>query len=301
MPLPDSGRNGPFIGLNMSWDEPGETAAGSLRVPAPYIDAVVRTGGVPLCLPIADDPAVMKQAISMLDALLFIGAADYRPERYGGHPQPERELVPERRDRFDFLLARYVLEETDLPVLGICGGCQLLALARGGSLVQDIGSEWEPLTGRVPLPHAAAARGFDPASGSDRPPSGADARTGPENTAAPYMHPVTMKFDSLFARIAAIPPGACLETNSFHHQAVHPEQPGRDLQATARTADGVVEAVEPAPDSSWGRTGRFLLGLQWHAERMQDRMEQQHFFRALTAAAGVYRLERKPPHGRPAR
>jgi len=291
MPLPDSGRNAPLIGLNMSWEPPGEAAAPALRVPFPYIEAVVRAGGVPLCLPIVDDPGVLRRSVSGLDAFLFIGGADYRPEHYGGRPQPENELVTERRDRFDFLLARHVLEETGLPVLAICGGCQLLALARGGGLIQDLRSDWQPLSGRPPLPHAADDRRGRPGSGRGR----IVAATEPEAADTAYLHPVALKPGSLIARVVGRPPGGRLETNSFHHQAVHPGHPGRGLEAAAWTDDGVVEAVEPARDSDWDRQGRFLLGLQWHAERMADRAEQQAVFRALTAAARRHRQERMPP------
>jgi len=293
MPLPDSGRNEPLIGLNMSWEPPGGDAAPALRVPASYVDAVVRAGGAPLCLPILDDPGLLRRLVSTLDAFLFIGGADYRPEHYGGRPQPERELVPERRDRFDFRLARHILEDTDLPVLGICGGCQLLALARGGGLIQDLRSDWPPLAGRPPLPHAAHDRRVRPGSGRGRIAAGAG--TAPEAADTPYTHPVTLKPGSLIARVAALPPGAPLMTNSFHHQAVHPERPGRGFEVSAWTDDGVVEAVEPAPDSAWRRQERFVLGLQWHAERMTEQAEQLAVFQALTAAARLHRAGRTPP------
>lgn len=284
MPLPGSGLSLPIVGINMSWEAPGEAAAASLRVPAPYVDAVAATGAVPLCLPIVDDPDLLSRAVAALDAVVFIGGADYRPEHYGGRPQPEQELVPERRDRFDLALARHVLEETDLPVLGICGGCQLIALACGGGLIQDLQTDWAPLAGGPPLPHAAG----------DRTDAG-------QPTAADYTHPVVFEPGGLIARIAQQPAGGGLETNSFHHQAVHPERPGRDLRAAARSEDGVVEAIEPAPGSAWASNGRFLLGLQWHAERMTDRAEQRAFFLALTAAARLHTRKRHPPRrGHPA-
>ncbi len=284
MPPPGPDHSPPIVGLTMSWEAPVETAAASLRVPAPYVDAVAATGAVPLCLPIVDDPDLLARAVAALDAVLFIGAADYRPGHYGGRSQPEAELVPERRDRFDLALARHVLEQTDLPVLGICGGCQLIALACGGGLVQDLRTDWAPLAGRPPLPHASGDR-IDPG----RP------------TAADYTHPVVLEPGGLIARIAQRTAGGRLETNSFHHQAVHPERPGRNLRAAARAEDGVVEGVEPAPGSDWARTGRFILGLQWHAERMTDRAEQRAFFLALTAAARLHTRKGNPPRrGRPA-
>ncbi|NPU85082.1 MAG: gamma-glutamyl-gamma-aminobutyrate hydrolase family protein [Syntrophaceae bacterium] len=257
--------NQPLIGLNMSVLE--QEGADVLRVHLDYPDAVAAAGGWPLCLPALDDPDFLREVLPMLDGVLFVGGADYDPGHYGGHPQPAEELVAPRRDRFDLELARRVLENTDLPVLGICGGCQLLWIACGGGLVQDIRTEWAVPGGGPPLPHAGKDRtGIDP---------------------GPYRHDVLLTPDSLAAAGVGNPPGNRVETNSFHHQAADPAHPARHLIVSGKSEDGIAEAVEPGPDTDWTRSGRFVLGVQWHPERMRDEEPQRRLFEALVAAARI--------------
>jgi putative glutamine amidotransferase len=82
-----------------------------------------------------------------------------------------------------------------------------------------------------------------------------------------------------------MPAGGLLMTNSSHHQAVHPQKIGAYLCASAWSPDGVVEAMEPSDGSPWACSGRFILGVQWHPEQMQDEEPQQNIFRALVEAA----------------
>ena len=260
----------PVIGLNMSCAaSPGEDHW-ELQAPLTYVDAVLGADGLPVFLPPDGPPggavALIRQMASLLDGIIFIGGEDYWPVHYGGHPQPAGDLVPEYRDRFDLALATWIIEETVLPVLGICGGAQLIALALGGALVQDIRTEWHPRDGGYLLPHAKGER--------------------PEARPEDFRHPVTIEAGSLLDGIMAVPPGDRLETNSFHHQSVHPDRPGRHLTVSAWADDGIAEAIEPAPDSPWAVSGRFLLGVQWHPERMLHEEPQRHLFHALVAAAG---------------
>jgi putative glutamine amidotransferase len=255
----------PLIGMNMSLARSTEEGCGEALAPLAYIDAIEGAGGIPLCIPPFDDIDAIRAILPFLKGFLFIGGGDYLPRRYGGHPQPEHELVDARRDRFDFALTGIILEETDLPVLGICGGHQLLAIARGGALIQDIQMEWVPPQGKPPLPHAK------------------DERHSPE--AASFLHALTIREGSLVAQATGSTPLAGLPVNSFHHQAVRPESVGAGLCASAWSADGIIEALEPTPDSAWSRSGRFLLGVQWHPERMQDQPPQRRLFRSLIEAA----------------
>jgi putative glutamine amidotransferase len=154
-----------------------------------------------------------------------------------------------------------ILEETALPVLGICGGCQLINIALGGALVQDIPTEWPAPEGAPAIPH----------SGRDR----------KDVSGTVFRHPVALEAGSLVACVVDAPPGEAFLTNSFHHQAIHPQRLGRHLRASAWTADGIVEAVEPAIDSPWAASGRFVLGVQWHPERLQDEALHRNVFLAL--------------------
>lgn len=236
-------------------------------VPLGYIDAVAGAGGVPLCLPPFPDFTLLRESISLLDGIVLIGGDDYRPEHYGGHVQPENELMHERRDRFDLELAKLVLQENALPVLGICGGHQLLSIAQGGALVQDIRTEGDFSAHCPPLPHAKKERN--------------------DGQNVNFLHSVRLEQGSLIERTVQIPPRTMLMVNSTHHQSVHPLKVGRYLRASAWSPDGVIEAIEPSLDSPWARSGRFVLGVQWHPEQLQEEEIHRNIFRALVNAAQV--------------
>ncbi|MCX5856199.1 MAG: gamma-glutamyl-gamma-aminobutyrate hydrolase family protein, partial [Deltaproteobacteria bacterium] len=148
----------PIIGLNMSMDLIDKYEKFDFLVPVSYVDAVAMAGGIPLCVPPYGDMAMFQQILPFLDGFVFIGGDDYRPDHYGGHPQPDEELMPERRDRFDLALAKWILEETSLPVLGVCGGHQLISIAQGGVLIQDIRTEWKTPGNEQPLAHSGRER-----------------------------------------------------------------------------------------------------------------------------------------------
>jgi putative glutamine amidotransferase len=265
MAFPD--KDARLIGLNMSVARSENDNGGEALASLAYIDAVAAAGGVPVCIPPYNDIETIRAILLLIRRFLFIGGRDYRPNHYGGHPQPEHELIDARRDTFDMVLARMVLEETDLPVMGICGGHQLLAIARGGALIQDIRTQWTPPQDNQPLPHAK------------------DERAGLNSSS--FLHALTIREGSLVARATGSGPQASLLVNSSHHQAVQPERPGEGLCASAWSADNVIEAIEPAPDSIWFKSGRFVLGVQWHPERMQDQIPQRRLFRSfIDAAAG---------------
>ncbi|MGO9138415.1 MAG: gamma-glutamyl-gamma-aminobutyrate hydrolase family protein [Syntrophales bacterium] len=254
----------PIIGLNMSMDLVDKYEKYGLLVPISYVDAVEGAGGVPLCLPPCEDFTIMRSLVSIIDGVVLIGGDDYWPDHFGGHPQPEDELMPKRRDRFDIELAKWALHKTALPILGICGGHQLISIAQGGALIQDIRTEWDVHAGGSYIPHSRKERG-------DHDPN--------------FRHPVRLENASLAGRAVNMPAGGVLMTNSSHHQAVHPQKIGRDLAASAWSQDGVIEAIEPAEDSPWTLSGRFILGVQWHPEQIQDEYPQKNIFLALIEAA----------------
>lgn len=213
------------------------------RLLVAYCDPVVAAGGLPLILPALTDGEVLADALDAADGVLLIGGPDYHPDAYGGHPQPAAELMDRRRHQADLLLAAQVLRRR-LPVLGICGGHQLLAIARGGALVQDIPSEWP----------------------------GAISHTVPGDE--PSSHPIRVHAGS---RLHALVGATELTVNSFHHQAAHPERLG-GLEVGATAADGIIEALEDPAHP-------FLIGVQWHPERMAASDHSRALFRGLVAAA----------------
>ncbi len=124
----------PTIGINLD-----VTADGWLRMglPAAYPDAVVEAGGRPRLVPAIEDEQLLREEVDGVDAFLFMGGPDYPPSLYGEPPHAKTNPMHERRAAVDMLLAGLVLRR-GIPVLGICGGCQLLNIAMGGKLVQHL-------------------------------------------------------------------------------------------------------------------------------------------------------------------
>jgi len=230
----------PRIGLNCDVTVAASGAEG-LALNWAYVEAVVRAGGVPLVLPPVSEE-LLGGVLGAVDGLLLVGGRDYDPALYGRARHEAASLLSPRRMAFDLALARRALGD-GLPTLGVCGGAQLVNVALGGTLVQDIPDEVG-----TELEHRALG-GSSP------------------------FHTVEVAAGS---RLAGIVGEGTLEVNSSHHQAV--EEAGSGLRVVARAPDGVIEAVEGV-----GRA--FVLGVQWHPERMLDREEQLALFRALVREA----------------
>src|SRR4051794_11687762 len=111
---------------------------GAVLLPRSYASAVQRAGGMALLLP--PDPVLLEdpdEVLDLLDALVVAGGSDIDPAVYGAEPHPKTVGVVPERDRFEIALSRRALQR-DMPYLGICRGMQLLNVARGGTLVQDL-------------------------------------------------------------------------------------------------------------------------------------------------------------------
>ncbi|MCL6449996.1 MAG: gamma-glutamyl-gamma-aminobutyrate hydrolase family protein [Acetobacteraceae bacterium] len=176
---------------------------------AGYVSALEAAGAAPLLLPVAE-PALLEAALGRLDGLVLSGGGDIDPAHFGQPPRAEVCFPNPRRDEAELRLARLALER-GLPVLAICRGVQVLNVAAGGDLIQDI-----PL-----LVPGAVRHLFKPEE------SGGG-------------HWVRIDPRSRLARLAG---GERAWVNSFHHQAV--DRPGRGLRAVAWAEDGVIEALEP--------------------------------------------------------
>ncbi|HYF51508.1 MAG TPA: gamma-glutamyl-gamma-aminobutyrate hydrolase family protein [Planctomycetota bacterium] len=250
----------PLIGLNttlMDMDAPLRSKA---LCHLAYIDAVAGAGGIPIVIPPYTDMTMLEQALEPLDGFCLIGGPDYLPSHYGGHAQPASDLMHERRHNFDIALADILLRRKQTPVLGVCGGHQLINIVLGGGLVQDLRTEWKPRDQDAStLLHADGERKGTPQEGEV------------------YRHEVRLQAGS---RIAKIVGATKVLTNSYHHQAVQPERVGEGLAVTAWAPDGVIEAIESKNPE------RFLLGIQWHPERQQNDSPHKAIFQALVAAAG---------------
>ena len=224
-----------------------------------YLDAVAGAGGIPVVVPPYTDASMLDDVLSRLDGFCLIGGPDYDPEQYGGHAQLPDDLMHPRRHKFDMELASRVLRMRDTPILGVCGGHQLISIASGGALIQDIRSEWTPTEKQAStLLHSDDERKDTPQAGNI------------------YRHEVSLAPESLISKIVG---DKRMLTNSYHHQAVRPDRIGDGLKATAWAPDGVIEAIESA-DST-----RFLLGVQWHPERQTEEAPHRALFKALVDAA----------------
>ena len=250
----------PLIGLNTSLSDMNDPLKAKALCHLKYIDAIAGAGGVPIVIPPYIERSMLEDVLPKLDGFCLIGGPDYDPIRYGGHPQQPDEIMDARRNVFDLWLAAYLLENSSKPVLGICGGHQLINISLGGALIQDLRTEWKSADKQAcTLQH------------SD------DERTGGTQAGNVYRHEVRVAPGS---RMAAIVGGNTVLTNSYHHQAIDPARIGAGLKVTAWAPDGVIEAVEA------GNNARFLLGIQWHPERQADEREHRAIFESLVAAAG---------------
>ncbi len=198
----------PVIGVTMT------VRAGSFCLAEAYLQALRQAGGLPLLLPVLDEEE-RKALPAFLDGVLFSGGGDPAPQLYGEEPQRALGQVEAERDRFELWLAG-ACRERGLPALGICRGAQIMNLARGGTLYQDI---YEPP--RTKLQHMQRAPGEH------------------------ACHSVWLT-GALLRRLAAADQAM---VNSFHHQSVARLGAGLLLAATA--ADGLTEALEAAEGESF--------------------------------------------------
>lgn len=124
-----------MIGVSESCDE------GRVRVTRTYVDAVLAAGGIPVVIPLMRDTACLSRLFERLDGLVLIGGGDVDPARFDAEPSAALGHVDTVRDAYDFALLDLALRR-DIPVLGICRGEQLINVAFGGTLYQDLPSEY---------------------------------------------------------------------------------------------------------------------------------------------------------------
>jgi putative glutamine amidotransferase len=234
----------PLIGITTSVtvDKTPERA----YVNGAYIRAVQAAGGIPVLLTPHFTTEVQAALWRRLDGLLLTGGGDIEPARFGEAGHPTVADVSPARDDLELGLTRRAVTE-DLPLFAICRGIQVLNVALGGTLVQDIPSEW---------PNALA-----------------HSQTAPRHE---VTHAVKIMGEgTLLGRVL----GALeVEVNSMHHQAI--KQLGDGLREVAWATDGIVEGVEMPGDE------RFVLGVQWHPEELVPHdPASRNLFEALIAAA----------------
>jgi putative glutamine amidotransferase len=242
----------PLIGLTTSVlsGRPPERAA----LNAAYVTAVQGAGGVPVLLPPHLDTAAREALWERLDGLVLTGGGDVDPALFGEAPHPAVSDVSAARDALELWLARRAVEE-GLPLLAICRGIQVLNVALGGSLWQDVPSQ---------VPGALV-----------------------HHQSAPRNEPThTVKLLGEGTRLHAASGARELRVNSFHHQAV--KRLGQGLREVAWAEDGLIEGVE-LPDHP------FAVGVQWHPEDLVDHdPAARGLFAALAEAARARAAGRRP-------
>ncbi len=214
-----------IIGLSTNQDLSG----GKICMPPDYVSAVLRAGALPVILPMVpvSDPGYdefMDKTINAVDGIVFTGGPDIDPKYYREKRLPGcHDPVPER-DRADLALMQRAVAVRK-PILAICRGIQVLNVALGGSLYQDLPSQLD-----LPVSH--------------------------QQPDLPQAHRVLVEDDTLLRSLVQ---ETSLGVNSRHHQAIR--EPAIGLKVSARSGDGVIEAVE-------FEDGRPALGVQWHPENL---------------------------------
>lgn len=198
-----------------------------------YLHAVVAHGGLPVMIPLlAHDDQTLRALFDRLDGVLVPGGVDLDPSAFGESRHPLCGRVDADRDHVELALTRWAIEDRK-PLFGLCRGLQIINVALGGTLYQDIQAQRPNSIKHDFFPNAGFARDY-------------------------LAHDVDLAAGS---RLRDLLGGASLPVNSMHHQAIKDVAPGLVVSAVA--PDGVVEAVE------LDRGDQFLLGVQWHPESIE--------------------------------
>lgn len=232
----------PLIGLTggMSSDTHLQTVGRS------YTLSIIQAGGIPVLLPIDLTEDMFEPTLARMDGILLTGGSDVNPASYGQKAHEKTYGILPLRDNLEFRAARLCVER-HIPLLGICRGIQSLAVALGGSLIQDL-----------PTQH----------------PSDIDHSASSKDSLLKEAHQVEVAPDTRLAKIVG---AGMLGVNTFHHQAVDRLPPC--MAVSARATDGVTEAAEIPGDT-------FILGVQWHPEQMTSYQAQARaIFRAFVESA----------------
>lgn len=196
-----------------------------------YVKAVELAGGTPLIVPIVDEIESIWEFVKSLDGIVFTGGSDIDPYYYGENPNKKLGNINPFRNQHEVELCKRVLYDTEIPILGICRGLQLINITAGGSLYQDLESQRE---------------------------GGFSHRLSNFPKFYP-SHQVEIQGESKLGKIFG---KEKMGVNSFHHQAI--KDLGKGLIASMKAEDGLIEGVELEGD-------RYVVAVQWHPEAMIEK------------------------------
>lgn len=242
------GHKQPVIGLTSNYNDSNEMLAKA------YYEQVIRAGATPLLIPPTTDRNVIVGVLDHIDGLLLTGGADVNPLWVGEEPSPRLHSINAQRDLSELLLTRLAANR-QIPILGICRGIQVLAMALDGTVQQDIYENYLP---------TGAAGSLGPST----------IKHSQDAVQAEPTHTVRIERDSI---LFSLYHKERMAVNSFHHQAV--KDPGARFRTTAVAPDGVIEAIESTEFKS-------IMGVQWHPEHLGG--EGQRLFRWLADEAAEF-------------
>ena len=192
-----------------------------------YVHALEHAGGVPVLIPMVNDPGTLHTLLERLDGILFTGGSDIQPVHYGEDPHPLLGKVDHQLDELELTMARWALQE-NMPTLGVCRGMQLVNIALGGTLHQDVDAQASPT-----IQH--------------------NKRDLPRHT---LIHSIFIEEGSKMEEVFGTRE---LQVNSLHHQAVN--KPGLGVRISGRAEDGIAELLE-VPEK------HFVAAAQGHPEEI---------------------------------
>jgi putative glutamine amidotransferase len=215
----------PIIGITGAYVKHKDNMEG-VYVHHDYHKSVAANGGIPIILPYIN-PEISLETLALCDGIILSGGEDVDPKFYSQDPHPEIGPTIPERDSSEIAIVKYAIEN-NIPILAICRGVQILNVALGGTLIQDIPSQV-----KQPIQHSQIV---------DR---------------SRDTHWVSLSRESKLFEILG---SEKVRVNSLHHQAL--DQLANDLRVVAQSSDGIIEAVEYRYPTT------FTIGVQWHPESM---------------------------------
>lgn len=242
----------PIIGITANVND------GNLSLLSGYYRSILKAGGIPMIIPPSENMDIISNMIDSIDGLLLSGGADINPLFMGEDPIKELQNINPYRDRQELIIVKMAANR-QIPILGICRGAQVMNVALGGTLYQDIYSQCD----RKLIKHS---QDLDRSFAS---------------------HLIEIEKDSM---LSGIMDSTIIPVNSFHHQAIKEAAPG--FRVCARSSDGIVEAIESTEHKS-------MIGVQWHPECfiLNDDECMMPLFKWFTGEAESFR-EAKRLHSR---